>query len=139
MVAAYSKVHESHLRQSSFYIPLILPRRLVATGDEFEIKPRLAPSKLPQLLIEASSKLGAQRSKEFQEDKEVKNEKNLKSQSHLSLRSKIRRLGGLAGSPIQAGGVIEKLKDPLQCRPKDISNTRLKGHWEKKKKTKSKV
>ncbi|KAH0451299.1 hypothetical protein IEQ34_018598 [Dendrobium chrysotoxum] len=44
------------------------------------------------------------RSKEFQEDKEVKNEKNLKSQSHLCLRSRIRRLGGLAGSPIQAGG-----------------------------------
>ncbi|KAH0459721.1 hypothetical protein IEQ34_012535 [Dendrobium chrysotoxum] len=48
---------------------------------------------------------GTRRSKEFQEDEEVKNEKNLKSQSHLSLRSRIWiiRLGGLAGSPIQAG------------------------------------
>ncbi|KAH0463610.1 hypothetical protein IEQ34_008192 [Dendrobium chrysotoxum] len=47
----------SFLYESSPYSSLIIPWRLVAAGDEFKIKPRLAPSKLPQLLIEASSRL----------------------------------------------------------------------------------
>ncbi|KAH0469114.1 hypothetical protein IEQ34_002346 [Dendrobium chrysotoxum] len=36
-------------------------------------------------------------------------------------------------------GRFAKLKDLLKCRPKGISNARLRGHWEKNKKHKSKI
>ncbi|PKU66592.1 hypothetical protein MA16_Dca006920 [Dendrobium catenatum] len=36
-------------------------------------------------------------------------------------------------------GGSKKLKDSLKCRPKGISNARLKGHWENKKYTKKKL
>ncbi|KAL0910674.1 hypothetical protein M5K25_018751 [Dendrobium thyrsiflorum] len=32
-----------------------------------------------------------------------------------------------------AGSVHNKVKDPVKCRPKGVSNARLKSHWEKKK------
>ncbi|KAL0924016.1 hypothetical protein M5K25_004817 [Dendrobium thyrsiflorum] len=30
-------------------------------------------------------------------------------------------------------GVHKKVKDPMKCRPKGVSNVRLKSHWEKRK------
>ncbi|KAL0910954.1 hypothetical protein M5K25_019051 [Dendrobium thyrsiflorum] len=46
----------------------------------------------------------------------------------------------LAGKPSNqadnqntAGTVHNKVKDPVKCRPKGVSNARLKSHWEKKK------
>ncbi|KAH0452823.1 hypothetical protein IEQ34_017147 [Dendrobium chrysotoxum] len=36
-------------------------------------------------------------------------------------------------------GGFEKLKNPLKCRAKGISNARLKSHWEKRKCKKKKL
>ncbi|KAH0451403.1 hypothetical protein IEQ34_018702 [Dendrobium chrysotoxum] len=38
-----------------------------------------------------------------------------------------------------AGGGLNNVKDPQKCRPKDISNARLKSHWEIRKSMKRKL
>ncbi|PKU68465.1 Protein FAR1-RELATED SEQUENCE 9 [Dendrobium catenatum] len=54
---------------------------------------------------------------------------------YLILGGKKRNEKDVAGSQ----GGTANLKDPLKRRPKGISNARLKSHWEKKKRPKSKL
>ncbi|KAH0448486.1 hypothetical protein IEQ34_022286 [Dendrobium chrysotoxum] len=45
----------------------------------------------------------------------------------------------MEGKKIKAvGGGHKNIKNPVKCRPKGISNARVKGHWEKRRTKKSK-